>query len=327
MRRTRAVEQEVRVEAVHAQLAREGAVEPLELGGPAERIWADCDLASLAENRLGELVDPRQLGDELRADWAIRATSEPVWEPSARELERCYWIVEGDRRAGTIALANSALGGQLLRISSLYVLPSERRRGVARRAIERVRRACATQGLGIRLETSWTWQTAVRFYLDLGMWVRMWKREIDFYWPAGAPAQTVEVGGERIELGVALNGARHVLAIAARAGDALLLEDGPAAADPELGRLAFDARSTLALVVARRAWPLVRSMACWEKSYFADAGPPESLAYKIALWEAWERRHGWQTNTPRIPGLAYPSWDELMQSPDAALLPSEHSDL
>jgi hypothetical protein len=58
-------------------------------------------------------------------------------------------------------------------------------------------------------------------------------------------------------------------------------------------------------------WPLARSQKDWDESYYADAGPPEALAYKIEIWEAWERKNGWRVETPRIPGLAYPTWDEL----------------
>ena len=28
-------------------------------------------------------------------------------------------------------------------------------------------------------------------------------------------------------------------------------------------------------------------------------------------FEAWDRKHGWQTPAPRIPGLEYPDWDAL----------------
>jgi hypothetical protein len=31
----------------------------------------------------------------------------------------------------------------------------------------------------------------------------------------------------------------------------------------------------------------------------------------IILWEAWSHAHGWAVDTPRIPGLRYPTWAEL----------------
>jgi len=58
-------------------------------------------------------------------------------------------------------------------------------------------------------------------------------------------------------------------------------------------------------------WPLVRSAEQWKESYYADSGPPEALAYKITIWEAYARSKGWIVETPRIAGLAYPTWDEF----------------
>jgi len=34
-------------------------------------------------------------------------------------------------------------------------------------------------------------------------------------------------------------------------------------------------------------------------------GMPEGLAYKIAVFEAVDREHGYDVRTPRIPGLDY----------------------
>lgn len=60
------------IEAVHEDLVRVGAVAPVELDGDEERTWLDCDLASLAENRIGDLTDPRRLDEPRRADWLAR---------------------------------------------------------------------------------------------------------------------------------------------------------------------------------------------------------------------------------------------------------------
>ncbi|HEX4935896.1 MAG TPA: hypothetical protein VFV33_22100, partial [Gemmatimonadaceae bacterium] len=43
----------------------------------------------------------------------------------------------------------------------------------------------------------------------------------------------------------------------------------------------------------------------------ADGGAPEALANKIVQWEAFDRAQGWHVDQPRIPGLAYPTWDDL----------------
>ena len=93
----------------------------------------------------------------------------------------------------------------------------------------------------------------------------------------------------------------------------LELEEPPRelAKEQRIGEAYWHATSTLSLALALHGWPLVRSREEWERSYFADAGPPEALAYKITIWEAWDRKHGRVVSTPRIPGLEYPTWDEL----------------
>lgn len=62
---------------------------------------------------------------------------------------------------------------------------------------------------------------------------------------------------------------------------------------------------------ALRGWPLIRSQRFWDEFHHSDAGPPEALAHKIAIWEAWDRKHGFRVETPKIPGLEYPTWEEL----------------
>jgi hypothetical protein len=115
------------IERAHSRLVVDGALEPLALGGDDEREWADCDLASLAENRLGERPDddswPFPLDDARRERWQSKATLGELASPSARELERCYWLIDPGQRAGTVALATSSLGRKRVRLSSLYVFP------------------------------------------------------------------------------------------------------------------------------------------------------------------------------------------------------------
>jgi hypothetical protein len=89
--------------------------------------------------------------------------------------------------------------------------------------------------------------------------------------------------------------------------------------DPDLGEAYWFAPTTLALALAMAGWPLVRSRAHWDQGYFADAGPPEALAYKIAIWEACDRKHGFTVETPRIPNLAYPSWDDLEKASESSV--------
>jgi GNAT superfamily N-acetyltransferase len=302
------------IEDLHADLIKAGAIAPVALDGAEERRWLDCDLASLAENRLGDTTDPRHLDAQRRADWQARAVDEDPWPLRARsKYERCYWIVEDGEHAGTIALATSTLGNGCLRVSSFYIFPPLRGRGMGRRALGRVQEALARHDLGLRLETAWCWQRSVRFYLACGLWVYMWKRDLTLYWDHATPAPQIEVGKDTASLSVPLGQERVVLARAHRRGDALHLEEIPRelANDNRIGQAFWHATSTLAVALALHGWPLVRSQEAWDRCYYADAGAPESLAYKITIWEAWAKKHGWIVQTPRLPGLEYPSWDEL----------------
>ncbi|MGH7554124.1 MAG: hypothetical protein ACREMQ_13980 [Longimicrobiales bacterium] len=67
---------------VHAALIAKGVIVPVELGGPEESLWTHCDLASFAENRLGELVDPADLDGRTLDRWMAAALEpgEPLAE-------------------------------------------------------------------------------------------------------------------------------------------------------------------------------------------------------------------------------------------------------
>lgn len=301
------------IEHAHAEMIRTGLVTPVAIGGADERAFLDCDLASMAENRLGDLTDPRGIDQAKRADWQARATSEAVYPLGARgEYETCYWLLEEGERVGTVAIATSTSGSPVARLSSLYVFPTHRRRGVGRRALDRVTRALAHHALGLCLETCWTWQRTVRFYQRAGLWVRMWKRDLTLASYLAARALRFELGPHEASMFASYGGAELLLARATRDGDALRLDFPVAAgADPRVERLAREAMSTFSLALAMEGFPLVRSPETFEQLCVSDAGPPEALAYKIQVWEAWDRHHGWIVDTPRIPGLEYPTWEEL----------------
>lgn len=302
------------IDAAHEDMIRAGIVVPVDLGGADERLWLDCDLASLAENRLGDLTDPHLLDEAHRAEWTARATTERPYSLRKRSgFERCYWLHEGGDRVGTVAVATSTLGGRATRIGSFYVFPSHRHRGAGGRALDRLRQVLAGRGLGLKLETSWSWQRTVRFYLRAGMWVHMWKRDLQLVYSPDTPPPRVEIGESEASLSVSGAKGAVVVARARRRGDALELDE-PAdrlERDGQIGEAYWLATSTLSLWLALVGWPLVRSQAEWERSRCADAGAPEALAYKIAIWEAWDRHHGWSVKTPRIAGLEYPTWAEL----------------
>jgi GNAT superfamily N-acetyltransferase len=301
--------------AIHAELAKATFVEPVALGGAEEEAWADCDLASLAENRLGIAVEPRGFAAAERDDLRRRATTEGCWLPSQREYETCYWLVEGGQRVGTVALASSLLGTHLLRLSSLYVYPDRRRRGVGRRVLQALQTCLEPHGIGIRLETSWCWQAAVLFYLSAGYWVHGWKRDLTFRWEPDVPRPMLAIAGDYASVSVVAGNDRALIADARRDGEDLTWREGLLPADhPRAELINWEASSMLALWLALHAWPLVRSRELWQKLRHNDFGSPEALAYKIAIWEAWDNAHGFRVHTPRIPGLAYPTWEELEAS-------------
>jgi GNAT superfamily N-acetyltransferase len=299
--------------AIHRDLVASGLLVPV--GGAAEeRLFLDCELASLAENRLGDRLDPRVLPAARRAAWATEATTERQTSLQARrDYESCYWIAAGGERVGTAALDHGGLGGARIRLASFYVFPSHRGQGVGSRALGRIVAAAGRHDHALWLDTSWTWQRAVRFYLRAGMWIYMWKRDLTFFGSPRLPAPRIDVGDRVATLDVLHGGRRITLARAHRDGADLEIDEPDKALERhrELGDAAFFALSTLSLGLALSGWPLVRSAEQWERCRAADGGPPEALAYKITLWEAWDKQHGWRVETPRIPGLEYPTWAQI----------------
>jgi len=287
-------------------------LERVAFGGAEEQLWSDCDLAIFAEHRLGDATDPPWLDGGRRADWHARATTEPHRRPSARRYDHVFWICSEHEHVGTVAISRSTLGGRLAYLSSLYVLPTARRRGHARSLLTGLRDVLARHGLGLRLATCWAWQDTLRVHLRLGMRVRTWKHDLALQWGVGTPAAIIDVGEQDASVSIGREGSPLLLGRASRDGDRLVLDhDDGEQGDRGRTELAWEIRSTFALELAMHGWPLVRSPTHWERSRGSDLGPPESLAYKITIWEAWDRAHGWIVDTPRIPGLHYPSWAEL----------------
>jgi GNAT superfamily N-acetyltransferase len=299
--------EDAEVLAVHDELRRAGLLEPIAFGAE-EQDWMDCELAAFAEHRLGDRTCPRELDPTRRETWRKWATDEPLWAPSRRvEFERCFWILEGGRSVGTVALATSRLGGVSVRLSSLYVYPAHRGRGIGRRAVERIRDQLHDHRMVLRLGTDWTWQPAVRLYLQMGLTVHGWKRAVEFRSdPTGASPEVV-FDGSRATVTTRGPGDRPLVVEAEHKGDQLILHG---AVGPD-GPIAWEGLSTLAVTLALQGWPLIRSQEHWEHSRGSDLGPPEALAYKITIWEAWARKHGWRVDTRPITGLEYPNWEAL----------------
>jgi GNAT superfamily N-acetyltransferase len=297
---------------VHTALAARGVIVPLELGGRDESSWADCDLASFAENRLGELRDPDGLDPQTRERWLAGALdpAERWVMPRARKSEACYWIENEGRRVGTLAISRFCLGNSV-GAHSVYLRPRYRSRGIMEDTLSAVCGELEERDLGLRLETCWTWQRAVRFYLRTGFWLRSWKRDLAFDRYPHAPAPVITVGDTDATVAVEVAGRMTVLARARHDGRSLIDHDEEPGLPDTFGALVYDARTTLALVIALAGWPLIRSQYHWTLSRTSDLVYPEALADRIRSWEAWAGLHGWQVPTPRIPDLEYPSWAEL----------------
>jgi len=305
------------IRAAHAALVAEGALEPLSRDEAETRRWLDCELASLVENRFFEPIDPLAMTSATRSRWEPTATSdEPLSSPHGQDWYRIpYWIKDRGERVGTMGLATTYMGIGMVTVSSLYVLPKRRGRGLAGGALGRAQAAVrAHGGRCLRVPAYWSWQPAVRFYLGLGMWVGNWKHSLVFAWHEQLPAHRVEVEDDRATFGVDRGGRVEPLIVAARDGARLDWTELPRFAElrdeePQVYHLA---RSTFALQLAVNGFPLVRSAEAWERRHdSADAGQPEGLAYKIELFEAWDRRSGFTLRTPRIPGLAYREWEDI----------------
>lgn len=296
-------------------LVRDGVLEPLAENNEADlRRWLGWELASLVELRFHHRVDGAALTEEERQLWSHRATDQGSGLSSPSTCyQRGFWLLDGAARVGTLTLG-SLLGRALLPIGSLYVLPAHRDRGLATRALEACHRAAMQYELhGIVLNTDWTWQRSLRFYMARKLWVRMWKHDLALVWMRDLPEYRVLATEERAEFQLHA-GDWQTLLRATRLGERLVWEECEALL---VRREPFDevyhlAPGTFALNLALRGWPLIRSTAAWEERYqSSDAGEPEGLAYKIQVFEAVSRKKNYLVDTPRIPGLSYPTWEEL----------------
>lgn len=260
---------ESELKAVHAALIATGVFVPLPRDSEEQHRWMDYDLASFAENHLGEAADPEALDNPTRARWLATALDAPLCTPRQRRAERCYWIMHDRTRAGTLALSRFCLG-RFAMAYSVYLRPQHRGQRIMANAIEAVCAHLAAHDLGLRLETPWTWQRAVRFYLRTGFWLCSWKRDLAFVRRPRQPRPVVHVTPRTISVAVEVEGTELELAHAQRDGVGLI-DHGASPNVPEsLVDLAWDAQTTLALALALHGWPLVRSGDRFEQARYSD---------------------------------------------------------
>ena len=300
-------------------LTRLPLLRPLNLESPDERrLWRACELCSFLEYRFPEHPDPRALSDPAIENWARRGLTagEQVEDPIGMTLYRPFWIIADGEPVGTVAamLQDTGWNRPLLEIASLYLFAEQRRRGHAGQVMDALEQVVAALDLrGLRLDTDWLWQPAVRFYLRRRFWVMNWKRGLSLGRYRADPDYRLESHPGQMMLRLADQ--KGPIITAERDGERLRWrEDPPAdesAADDE--RLRWPLRSTLSLHLAVAGWPLVRGPAEWaDRHRWSDLGMPEGLAYKITLFEAHARRHGFRVETPRTPGFRVPTNRETL---------------
>ncbi|MGW3043562.1 GNAT family N-acetyltransferase [Kitasatospora sp. NPDC001159] len=274
-------------------------------GEGEERRFALWDLASLVEGELGEVVDPDTLTAQAERGWRARLGESGREWPGGELYRRRYWI--RDDRAevvGTVAVDNWTRGPSQLAVSSLYVRPEARGRGLAAAALDEVYAAATAEGLpGFRLEAHWTWQPAVRYYLRRGLWVVGWKRSLSLARMPQLPLHRVREEAGRLLLLVADRQRGWVPILAAgREGRWLRLDETADYRGCD-GWVHEYARSTLALHLALAGWPMVRGPQWWAEAWrWSDAGEPEGLAFKIEQFEQAARtRAGRAVVSPNRP--------------------------
>ncbi|HEX3553926.1 MAG TPA: GNAT family N-acetyltransferase [Thermoanaerobaculia bacterium] len=299
------------IEGCCQQLTAEGVVEPLSTDEGETRDWLLRELSSLVEGHFHLQLDDGLTPEErLAYERLVSYDGGPLGSPHSG-YSRPFWLLAGGRRAGTIAIGTMFSGLDLISISSLYVDPAERKRSIARRALEAVYRATLANGAGgIRLDTHWTWQPAVRFYARIGMWIWMWKHNLVFTWQPDLPPYRVEIAGSEARFLIHQEGEWRAVVTARNLGERLGWEPADLAGLPI--EMSHSIPGTFALHLALAGWPLIRSEETWERRYhWSDAGQPEGLAYKIEVFEAVFRQRGYEIRTPRIPGLQYRELDDI----------------
>ncbi|WP_055525967.1 GNAT family N-acetyltransferase [Streptomyces graminilatus] len=298
--------------SVHERLSACPGLRPV---APAEaQRFALWDLASLAEGALGECADPDSITASHEKRLRLRLGA------SGREYEhndddcRRYWIRDPaeDEEAwrargplGTVAVDTWPSGVGSLRVSSLYVHPVARRRGLASSTLDTLYEACRAEGLhGFRLDTCWTWQRSVRYYLNRGLWVTSWKDALGLARLSYLPRYEVRQNEGELTFLVAdpdacVPGVMVPLLVADAVNGRLRLRESEqyARTRDELNAVRHYARSTLALHLAVRGLPLVRGEEEWAEAAagrWCDIGDPEGLARKIEAFEQVARDDGWR---------------------------------
>src|SRR5688500_10161037 len=275
----------------HQLLIQRGVIEPLADDDLDVSRWLSWELASLVEGHFHYEVDFDHAGAAVRRKWERRLAhaGDRLRDPRSDKFRRVYWLLLDGERVGTIGIASLRLARSDVEISSLYVLPAFRGREIATRAVAAVYDAVVASGAdGLRLETSWCWHRAVRFYLRLGFWLGNWKHALQFVRSKQLCPYRVDVADTYARFAVRPEAAWSTWIEANHAGSLLGWNElATSSSEDSLRALRHIATSTFALHLAVQRWPLIRSPELWERRFdWCDLGMPEGLAYKIAVFEA-----------------------------------------
>jgi ribosomal protein S18 acetylase RimI-like enzyme len=286
------------------------------------RFWQTCELCIYVEYRLGKILEPSALKETEIQQLQQQALShyENLTDPCQKNYSTPYWVIYNDKIVGIIKLGLFPSHIKILHISSFYLLPEYRRQGIGHQLLNNLYEiAVAHDFVGLRVDTEWTYQTAVQFYLGIGLWVRGWKHNLTF-------GRYDYLSNYRFELqdnianfwvNTPESEEYQLCYTASRKGNYLIFEEhSPVKAlEKKEFMIAHQALCTFALCLAQKGFPLVCSEEEWENRFYSsDGGMPVGLAYKIEVWEAYAQKQGFLVvDTPKIPFLQYRKWDDIKE--------------
>jgi len=283
------------------------------------RFWQTCDLCIYVEHRLGKILDPRLLKEAeiLQLEQEALTQYDCLSNPCKQESYSLpFWIRYHKEIVGIVKLDTLPVHGpKIIYIWNLYLFPEHRRQDIGHQLLDNLYELAIAHGFaGIRVKTEWMYQSAVQFYLDIGLWVIGWKHNLDFGRLPDLPSYRFELQNKQALFWVnSPDSEKYQLFYTAHNKDGYLVLEEQALVDEDY-MLEHCALCTFSLCLAQNGFPLVASQAEWEEEMgWCDGAMPVCLAYKIEVWEAYERKQGFLVNTPKIPGLQYRKWDELMK--------------
>ncbi len=299
------------VERARAQLIGRGLARSATLSRDDAAYFLAAEVTAVLEHRRGVVLLPSALTEREVAGWRERerlALENLELHPRAGALV----LLDEGARIGTVCFDDFEGWAPYAQVSSLYVEPARRARGVAADLLDAMQALLAPPYDGLALTTYWSWPRAVRFYLRHRCTVRQWKHALVFLWRRDEVRWDVRFDEGRATFEWTRAGQPSRVWSARRAGDWLEWTEPSASATGEHDADWYDATMTFAVVLASRGWPLARSAETLAHGVrWSERGYPEGLAQRLERWEAIDRARGFLLETPRLPGLPYRDASEL----------------